>query len=312
MNKMRFFTSLMFLGLTLLLIAQQNPDINKQMVSSSDLIVVGTVTKIQETALSLTADAAEMGLWGTKTNSLSGVTKLITVSVEEALKGNVISKEMTLAVTLLANQNAEWLPKVGDTDIFYVQRNKSGNTLTYGKQGIQPLAQIDDIEKTIKSVPLSVELPPFQSPLFFGKPAQLSLKVTNITDSPLTLRNFSLQGFYYANRMESFINISTQLADALVEPGKPIIPATLTIAGKQTMEIKLIVSPRVPQSMTLLGADSYMMTIAALYANVNYATEADKTRVYVSRSNWNDAFLGFSFENEPLQTEDDGDIVKEK
>lgn len=292
----RFITSLIFLAMTMLLIAQQDLGREDQKVGNSDLILTGTVSKIQDADASYISDDVGMKVapMDPKFASLRRITKVLTISVDETLKGSVTTRDITVAVSVFANQNIDWLPKAGDTAIFFLQRNRSSFSLTYGQLGIQPLAKIDAIEKTIKSVPISIELSLFQSPLFFGKTAQLSVKVTNLTDSPIILRNFSLQGFYYAKRMENFVNVAVQLADAQIDPEKPAIPPIpISIAGKQTMEIKLNVTAQVPQSMALLGADSYMMTIAALYANVNYASEADKTRFTIARSNWNDAFLGF-------------------
>lgn len=311
MNKIRFFTSLALLGLTtLLLLAQQAPiGRDEQMVGGSDFIVVGTVTAIQETALSTSADGGVRAPIPGNPKT-QGVTKLITFTVDETLKGVLTTKELTVAIPVYANQNQDWLPKVAETNIFFLQRSKTGYTLAYGQQGMQQLAKIDDIDKIIKSIPIKIELPAFQKPLFFGKAVQLTVKVTNLTDSPLTLRACNLQGFYHAKRMESFLNVSAQFTDAIIDPEKPTLPATLTIAGKQTMDVKLTVTAQVPQSMALLGADSYMMTIAALYVNINYATEADKTRLYAARSNWNDAFLGFPLETEPLKAEVVADIAK--
>lgn len=147
-------------------------------------------------------------------------------------------------------------------------------------------------------------------PLYFGKVTPITVTVANLADVPLTLRYFNLGGFFHAKRMESYISFATSLYATPDVPGEPARPQQITIDAKAKKDVTLYVSPRVPQSMALLGPDSYMMTIAAIYCQVSYTI--DNAKWLNTHSNWQNSYLGFPLQSEPVVEQPAGDLAGRK
>ena len=300
MNKFRVFVAVCCLAAGMLVFGQNTVQ-EAQMVGNSDVVVVGTVTEVK--------DAPATG-WknGEQGNDISfrgvqGAMKVITFTVEEVLKGQVKATSISVGIAVAPNQKTDWLPRVGESKIFSMQRTRDGYGLSYGQQGIQALEKIDPVEQLIKSTPITLTMQPLAAPLYFSKVTPITMTVENISDAPLTLRNFSLGGFFHARRMENYVSFAVSLSATPAVAGEIVRPQPLVLEGKTKKEITLYVSPRVPQSMALLGPDSYMMTIAAIYGNVSYSTGEEKAPTLNCRSSWQDAYLGYPMVMEEPETE---------
>ena len=286
MRRLSIMVSCLLFALAVLNAQRATPEEN--LLGFSEMIIVGTVTDIRDVPLEGGADA-NMGTapGGMPTTGSHAVTKMITFRVEEPLLGTTQAKTMTVGFPVYAGQKTEGLPVIGEAKLFFLQRTKNGYTPAFGLQGIQSIDKIETIETLVKAKPLSMSLAPLAAPLFFGKTTQVTVTIANLTDAPLSVRSLAMGGFFYAKRMESNVSLQTLLS----APTHPI-----TIDPKDKKDITLYVTARTPNSMALLGADSYMMTIAALYCQTSYST--DNAKWLLSRSNWQDAYLGFSMEAE--------------
>lgn len=293
MIKFRFIVTFYCLAITMLSFGQR-ATLDEQMIGNTDLVVVGTITEVLEVP-------GTMGIQGEKNfgnfRSHNAIMKQISFSVEELLKGMDKTQKITVSIPVQTNQKIDW-PIVGETKIFYLQKSQDGYAVVYGLQSIQALEKIEEADTLIKSVPLILTLNSIKNPLFIGKTTPITVTVTNLTDTPLTLRNFNLSGFFHAKRMESAISFSTTLYDRQNMDTLAAIPQQITLDAKSTKEISLYVTTHLPQSMALLGPDSYMITIAALCGKVSYST--DNAKWLNTRSNWQDAYLGFPLADEPI------------
>lgn len=289
--KFKYFVIVFVLLLSMTKLFAQRTVADNAIVGASDLVVAGTITAVTDSPLSTSANnggtpgSSTDGSWG----SIKGVMKNISFTVEEAVLGKITTKQMTVSVPTYSNQKTDWLPAVGDVKLFCLQRSRDGYSLTYAQSGILAVEKIEELDKLVKAMPISFTLASPEKPLFFSQMTPIAITVTNLTETPLNIRNINLGGFFYAKRMESYISFTVTIPSNPVEAVEVV--RQISLAGKEKKQLNLLVAPRTPQSMALLGEDSYMITSSAIYGQLSYST--DNTNWLNVRSNWQDAYIGY-------------------
>ena len=262
------------------------PAVTGPQVANSDVIVSGSLTKVQDVPTTGSANGA--GFKG-PLPSRGYVTEIeaLTIQPEQGIMGAVPPGPITVLVTSYGG--ATPMPSVGDRKVFLLQRTRDGFSCILS-QGVKSIDTLDAVTKLVQALPLIVKMTAPQMPLYFGQATPVTLTLVNNSDIPLQITSLNLTGFYYAKRMENYVqNMISMSKDA---PQKfPMDPITLDANGKQTLTI--FVNPLAPPSLALLGPDSFLITVATLHMEARYSDGTTNGQNQVSRSNWIDAMLGF-------------------
>lgn len=266
---------------------------NQNLVSTSDVIASATVTAV--------ADVTPSGMGGAAGNS-PGVGKFgmgmtieeLTLQPKQVLLGTVPDGTIKVRLTIFNNGKDVTPPKVGDANLYFLQRTKDGYSANL-TQNVQGINAVDDITKLVDEMPLTVKLTAPTGPLYFGQATPVTISLTNNTAAQIKISFMNLAGFYYASRMESWVQ-SMVASSPKPEQGKPMQePFTLDANGKQTLTV--YATTMAPPSLALLGPDSYVVTYASLHMEVRFSQDAavagQPAQNLVARSNWVDVMVGY-------------------
>ncbi len=267
---------------------------NQNLVSNSDVILSATVTAVQDVTPSGMGDR---GNGGSPASGMFGkgiVMQEITLQPKQVLLGTVADGTIKVRMLIYNTGKDVTPPKVGDANLYFLQRTKDGYSTNLTQ--VQGMNAVDDITKLVDEAPLTAKLTAPATPLYFGQATPITVSLTNNTAAQMKITFINLSGFYYANRMESYVQSMVASAPK-TEPGKPMQePITLDANGKQTLT--LYVTTLAPPSLALLGPDSYIVTFASLHADARFTQEAavagQPALNSVARSNWVDAMVGYA------------------
>ena len=279
------------LGMTTVL-AQQAPippAVTGSQVTNSDVIVNGQVTGVQD--VPTIGGSANGG--GMKSpmpgRGFNVVTEALTIQPNQVIMGAVPPGPITVLVTSYGGNNATPMPKVGDSDIFMVQRARDGFSCILS-QGVKGIDTLDAVTKLVQAIPFTVKLTAPQSPLYFGQATPVSITLVNNSETAVQITSLNLAGFYYAKRMENYVQSMVSMSKDAA-PKFPMDPITLDANGKQTLTV--FVNSMAPPSLALLGPDSYVITAASLHIEARYSDGTTTGQNLVARSNWVDAMVGY-------------------
>ena len=258
-------------------------------VSNSDVIVSGSVTGVQDIPTPGGGMTPGASPWGITNGAHGAVTVALTIKPAQVLLGTVPPGPLTVLVINYGGNNPVPMPKVGDSQVFFLQRTRDGFTSNLS-QGVKGIDTLDAVTKLVQTLPLTVKLTAPETPLYFGEMTPVTITLVNNSATALQITSINLSGYYYAPRMENYVQSMISFSkDA--QPKFPMDPLTLDANGKQT--ITVYVKATVPPSLALLGPDSYVVTVASLHLDIRYSDGTAAGRFLMTRSNWVDAMVGY-------------------
>ncbi|MHB9133746.1 MAG: hypothetical protein ACYDBB_22000 [Armatimonadota bacterium] len=234
-----------------------------ELVGTSDLIVVATVTKTERLA-------GEQG-W------LAGVA---TLKIEQTLKGPrlpsvviryTVVPDMPEGVIIMDHGGMELT--VGQQQIFFLYREQRGYLITGGIQGVRGVEETQRFQNMVNELGLTVSLVQPVGPLYFGQPTAVGVKIVNKGKVAVQVNHIQLTGFFLSARMEGGLPITL---------AAPLAPPRTGMAGQNQKpeEILPIVQPgaevivmvkivcATPITWRMLDPDSYLQAPAMLRARV--------------------------------------------
>ncbi len=261
---------------------------NQSLVTNSDAIVSGTVTNVQDIL------TQNKGYWmypGGRGPNMVHVLQ-VTIHVEQALFGVDDSQTLRFSFPLSPyNDPAMNIDlKVGDKKLFFLREEKDGYSLAMNAQGIAALDKVDDVVKLLKTRPLTISAS-LVSNLYFEQFMPMTVKVKNNTDAAYTVSSIFISGYYLSKRMENMV------ACSLSTDGKQIngraMATPLSVPAHEEREIAFFIYVNTPQSMSLLGADSYLLAPMALRAVISCANGEGNTQQTMIRSATMNVYAGY-------------------
>ena len=255
----------------------------QQEIADSDIILSGTVTAAR--------DVTPPG--GSRTTGLivERTIEQMTLQPTRVLLGTLPAGPVTVLFYDYDNHKNFSLPKVGDQGVFFLLRAQDGLYMAW-PSGVKSLTTLDDIASQINTMPLSVTLTT-PAPLYFGQASPVTITLVNHTATPLTITEGHLYGFYYARRIADGLQcILTPFAHPQEQKtgwGDPVV-----LPAHGTLTLALYTTTMAPPCLALLGADSFLLTLATLHADISFSTGVgDNRQSHIARSNWLDTLVGY-------------------
>jgi len=292
---MRRFTGLLLaLGLGMFILPAKAMMVfisDGELVATSDLIVVGTVT--DDSRLPDVPD------W-TAGQAVIHVDRVIKGS-QSLTNANITVRHAVVPITppgMVIMDHGGIALKPQQQQLFFLQHAQGGYSITGGQQGMKAVGDADRYTMLAKEIPETVELIAPIGPFYFDQPTQVTLKIRNDGKMPVHYLNPNLEGYFFASRMDTFINFRpvVNAAPLVVDTSKQTDSTIIAPGAQATVTLKLS-SPR-PASWQLFTPDTYLLTPVNVRARIFIQPEIDpastsRAQGYNITSSWVRTLAGF-------------------
>ena len=274
-------------------------------VPSADLIVVATVTEVQELEGHNYYEAGRA-----------------TLKINEVLKnglGRDVSESILITFPVVPKMTGGYVImdhggmvfQVGEERIFLLKKSPVGFSLVAGSQSRLIVDEKDNVNQVIAAQNITVSVNDIDR-FYFNQPQEVTFAVNNGSDYDIVINYLSVDGFYHSPRVGTYVSGSVELDDKYIEKNEGndlvVMPAgggyvqkTVTVSKNSTLDIMAHVTILPTPAFLFLGEDSGLFASATL--RIGFGTQsvdnsgvllAIKQPFYITYySNWQELFLGY-------------------
>lgn len=219
----------------------------------------------------------------------------VTLRIDKSLIGNLKPGD-TVTIPIQCNVRFDrgpqpvfkgWSPdlKPNTQRLLALQRGQTAYTLG-GYQSDAAVGLPEDLpkwEEALATMPFQITFSPVQGIITFGGATQVTLTLKNLSDTPATVINVVLGGYYLSTKLDPYLPL------AIVQPPKgmtadtpPAFNAPLALAAKTEKTLTFFVSANSPPAWALIDPASYLITPVALRATATVRFDVNGGRPFIS------------------------------
>ncbi len=273
--------SLCLPGMTMMVAVTDN-----DRMGQSDLIAVGTV--ISDTRI------ADVDYWR------SGQ---VVIKIDQVLRGQKVDQItaihamppiMPAGMMMMDHGGFNMTP--GQKQIFFLQNSPENFNFGFGTQGMQPITDVEKYKNLIAMFPYKATIQTPIGPFYFGKPTDVTVTVKNTGADPIKLNPIILEGKFYSQRMESFIQFEEVRDEKQTFTLRTQEPVTVKPGEEGKLSAKFKTNK--PTSWQIFPADTYFQTPVLLRARIFITIDAavkpgQRQEGFYLASDWTTVMTGF-------------------
>ncbi len=251
---------------------------DEELVSASDLIIVGTVQKTKRVPGTPIRTGGEAIL---RVDKVLKGPEMKTVTTRYPVPPPKLPQGMAMA------DHGGMSLKMGQKNLFFLTRFGTIYLLGAGEQGRLPATDVNKFVRLIAAPQVAVTLVEPVGPFYFGLPGTLTMKVKNPLAVPIDIYVPSVTVMFYSEKLAFYNSL-------IVQHDPEARRAGIRIEAGKELDIELnVTGGAVPKAWEAYSPDTYFQTLVAIRARPFIQIEQEPRRGYRAASNWLDTHFGF-------------------